>query len=73
MAGDMHARMHAGTVVHTMPLTKDIAAAFDIQTEKTGLMIAIQPDDAMLAKFKSGDLSAFSIAGKGQSAEVADV
>lgn len=60
--GDMH-RCADGQVVHTMPLTKEIAKAFGIQCDKTGLMIAIEPEAATLAKFKSGERTGFSIGG----------
>ena len=56
-------RKQAGTVIFAFPLTTDIAKALDIETEKTGLLIAIKPDAAMLAKFKSGKLTGFSIGG----------
>ena len=46
------------------PMTEDIAKAFGIETEKTGLMIAIKPDEAMLAKFRDGTLTGFSIGGR---------
>ena len=64
VAGEQHGRMDAGKVVFAWPMTKDIAATFNITTEKTGLMIGIKPDSAMLAKFKSGELTGFSIGGQ---------
>lgn len=70
-AGDMHARNEAdepvakGTVVFAFPLTCDIAKAMNIQTGQTGLMIAMKPSDpAILAKFKSGEYTGFSIGGR---------
>ncbi len=46
------------------PLTEDIAKAFGIDTKTTGLMIAMKPDsDDMLAKFRNGELTGFSIGG----------
>jgi hypothetical protein len=62
-AGEQHERMDAGTVVHSFPLTAEIASAMGIGTDKTGWMIAMAPDPAMLAKFKSGELTGFSIGG----------
>lgn len=64
MAGEMHSRMDAGTVVHSFPLTAEIAKAMGIETKKTGWMIAMAPDPAMLAKFASGELTGFSIGGE---------
>ena len=70
IAGTMHARtadgqvVKAGTVVHSMPLTQQIADIFKLSTEQTGWMVAIAPDPGMLAKFKNGELTGFSIGGK---------
>lgn len=66
--GDMHVRgtgpeLAAGMVVHSFPLTTDIAKAMGIETTKTGWMVATAPDKAMLAKFKSGEYTGFSIGG----------
>lgn len=69
VAGDMHERgttpeLAAGCVVHSFPLTTEIAKAMGIETGKTGWMIAMAPDAAMLAKFKSGEYTGFSIGGE---------
>lgn len=66
--GDMHVRgtgpeLAAGMVVHSFPLTTEIAKAMGIGTSKTGWMVATAPDKAMLAKFKSGEYTGFSIGG----------
>jgi hypothetical protein len=64
MAKEMHAGEAAGTVIFAFPLTEDIAKAFGIETKTTGLMIAMKPDsDEMLAKFRNGELTGFSIGG----------
>jgi hypothetical protein len=53
-----------GSVVFAFPLTTDIAKAFGIETKTTGLMIGMKPDDpAVLAKFKSGEYTGFSMGG----------
>ncbi len=71
VAKDMHRDGQAGTVVHTFPMTTDIAKAFGVQTDRTGLMIAMRPDEEMLDKFKSGELTGFSIGGvRGEDEEV---
>lgn len=67
--GDMHERgtsaaMPAGMVVHSFPLTGEIAKAMGITTKKTGWMVATAPDPAMLAKFASGEYTGFSIGGE---------
>jgi hypothetical protein len=65
VAKEMHSGEEKGTVVFAWPLTTDIAKAFGIKTSTTGLMIAVRPhDDEMLAKFKSGELTGFSIGGR---------
>lgn len=61
---EQHLRSDAGTVLFSFPLTQDVAKAFGIGTQTTGLMIAIQPDAEMLAKFRSGELTGFSIGGR---------
>jgi len=62
-ATEMHDRSEAGTVVFAFPLTEDVKKAFGIECKKTGLMIALKPDADMLEKFKSGELTGFSIGG----------
>lgn len=52
-----------GTVVFAFPLTTQLAKAFNIQTDKTGLMIAMRPDQEMLKEFRDGKLTGFSIGG----------
>tara|TARA_R110000796_G_scaffold242033_1_gene363952 strand:- start:172 stop:573 length:402 start_codon:yes stop_codon:yes gene_type:complete len=62
--GDMHS-VEDGTVIHTFPLTGEIAKAFGIECEFTGLMIAMAPDNPeTLAKFQSGERTGFSIGGR---------
>lgn len=64
MAKEMHVGDGVGTVVFAFPLTTDIAKAFGLETKTTGLMVAIKPNDpAMLAKFRNGTLTGFSIGG----------
>jgi len=63
MAKEMHIGDSRGSVVFAFPLTAEIAKSLDIETKKTGLLIAMKPDDDMLAKFKDGSLTGFSIGG----------
>lgn len=61
--GDMH-RVADGTIVHSMPLTADIAKAYGIECDKTGWMIAMEPDNPeTLEKFRTGERTGFSIGG----------
>lgn len=62
-AHDMHTGKHIGAIVHSFPLTKDIADAMDIVTAKTGWMVAMKPEAGVLAKFQSGEYRGFSIGG----------
>ncbi len=78
-AGDMHARddngepVHAGIIVHSFPLTAEVAKACGIETEKTGWLIGMKPDADMLEKFRDGTYTGFSIGGfRGDDEEVED-
>jgi len=62
ISGDMHAKAD-GKVVFAFPLTSDIAKALDIETQTTGLLIAMRPSEEVLNKFKSGEYTGFSIGG----------
>jgi len=62
-AKEMHYRSDAGQVVFAFPMTSEIAKAFEITCPKTGLMVILKPDEIMLGKFKSGELTGFSIGG----------
>lgn len=64
VAKEMHSGEQAGIVVFAFPMTTDIAKSFGIETKRTGLMIAIKPDEAMLKRFLSGELTGFSIGGR---------
>jgi len=60
-----------GAVVFSFPLTTEIAKAFDIESNKTGLMIAMKPgNDGILEKFRSGEYTGFSIGGSRITEEV---
>jgi hypothetical protein len=51
-------------VVFAFPLTEDIGKAMGIESQKTGLMIAMQPPAEILIKYKSGEYTGFSIGGR---------
>lgn len=64
VAKEMHTGESAGAVLFAFPMTDDIATAFGVETKTTGLMIAMKPESAdMLAKFKDGTYTGFSIGG----------
>ena len=63
-AREMHKGDQIGKILFAFPLTTEIAKAMKIETDVTGLMLAMKPDDpAVLAKFKSGEYTGFSIGG----------
>ena len=62
----MHFGPVNGTLVHSFPLTTEIAKAMGIETKQTGWMVAMKPsDETVLQKFRSGEYSGFSIGGSG--------
>lgn len=71
-AREMHEEGSIGQVVFAFPLTTEIAKAFDITTPRTGLMIAMRPTPDVLAKFKSGEYTGFSIGGRRIEEEVVE-
>lgn len=52
-----------GSVPFLFPMTSDIAAALDIQTERTGLLVGALPDPDILQKYKTGEYTGFSVGG----------
>lgn len=64
VAKDMHNGGPIGPVVFAFPLTDDIAKAMGIESQKTGLMIAMKPPAPILAKYQSGEYTGFSIGGR---------
>ncbi|MFA6022422.1 MAG: XkdF-like putative serine protease domain-containing protein [Rhodospirillales bacterium] len=64
VAKDMHAGDQIGDVVFAWPMTSEIAKSLDIETETTGLLIAMKPSADVYAKFKDGTYSGFSIGGR---------
>lgn len=63
VAKEMHSGAPVGGVVFAFPMTEDIAKALDIEVRKTGLLIAMRPSSAVLAKYRSGEYTGFSIGG----------
>lgn len=66
VAKEMHSGADIGMIVHSFPLTTDIAKALEIQTRKTGWLVAMKPNAGVLAKFKDGTYKGFSIGGSGE-------
>lgn len=65
MAGnDMHAGPDVGSYYFMLPVTEEMAKALDWQVKKTGLVVGYHPaDEDVLAKFKNGTYTGFSIEG----------
>lgn len=62
----MHDEQTMGRVTFAMPMTEDVAEAFGIldSLQHTGVMVGVRvDDDAVLAKFRSGLYTGFSIGG----------
>ncbi len=60
----MHVGGGIGRVTHSFALTEEIAKAMGLQTRQYGWMVGVKIDDpAILQKFKTGELTGFSIAG----------
>lgn len=53
-----------GVVVHSFPLTEDIAKSLGIVCDKTGWLVAMQPAPEVFKRFESGELKQFSIGGR---------
>ena len=70
---DMHKGDQIGTYVFMFPMTDETKKAFGIECEKTGLMVGLKPNADVLAKFKSGEYTGFSIGGKVLQSELVDV
>lgn len=64
MAGnDMHEGPDSGSYYFMFPLTTEIAKALDIEAKRTGLLVAYKPEPEVLAKFRDGTYTGFSIEG----------
>jgi hypothetical protein len=61
----MHDEVKVGQVLFSFPLTRDIAKSMGIQkADQFGWMVGVKPDSPeILAKFKSGEWTGFSIGG----------
>jgi len=59
----MHEGEEIGTVVHSFPLTADIAKAMGLTTDKTGWMVATKPPADVLKKYDDGTFTGFSVGG----------
>lgn len=66
-AKTMHAGDQIGTVIHSMPLTKELAESLGIDLDQEGWVVGVKIyDDDTWARVKSGELGAFSIGGRAE-------
>lgn len=66
LAKAMHDGGGVGEVIHSFVVTDEICKVFDIECDRRGWIIAMKiHDDATWDRVKSGELSAFSIGGRG--------
>lgn len=63
---DMHTPNDVGIVVHSFPITPEIAKSMGIFTNVSGWMVGVKPDAESLAKFASGEYTGFSIEGSAE-------
>lgn len=65
-AGEMHDKMGIGEIVDSLVIDKDVAKALGMPDNREGWFIGMKiTDNDVWQKFKSGELKAFSIGGKG--------
>jgi hypothetical protein len=67
---DMHEGDDIQEVVQMIAVTEELAKALDWDIKKTGLVIALKPTAEVLALYKSGERTGFSIGGTGTLTEV---
>lgn len=65
VAKEMHSGPQVGDIVHSLPITKEIASSLGLSTDKEGWIICVKVhDDKVWEQVKTGKLSAFSIGGR---------
>ncbi len=66
VSNDSHSEKDIGIVVHSFPLSNDIAKSMGVQSNINGWMVGVKPEPDILAKFVSGEYKGFSIEGSGK-------
>jgi phage head maturation protease len=65
VAKAMHSGGQVGEIVHSLPITKEIASSLGIDTNREGWVICVKVHDENVWNLvKAGKLSAFSIGGR---------
>ncbi|MBW2596374.1 MAG: hypothetical protein JRC93_10445, partial [Deltaproteobacteria bacterium] len=60
ISNDSHTPVDIGVVVHSFPLSSEIAKSMGITSNISGWMVGVKPDADTLAKFVSGEYKGFS-------------
>lgn len=63
VAKEMHSGDQVGAFTFLFPMTTDIAKSLGITLEQSGLLVAMSAEPDVLAKFKDGTYTGFSIGG----------
>lgn len=64
VAKDMHTGEQVGSIVHSFPLTEEIAKSYGIACERYGWLVAMSPDSPEIMKqFRDKQRTGFSIGG----------
>ncbi len=66
VSNDSHTTSDIGQVIHSFPLSKEIAESMGVVSKINGWMVAVKPSAEILEKFKSGEYTGFSVEGKGE-------
>ncbi|MES0340722.1 MAG: XkdF-like putative serine protease domain-containing protein [Candidatus Humimicrobiaceae bacterium] len=64
-SNDSHTTSDIGIVVHSFPLSKEIALSMGVTSNVNGWMVGVKPNEEILQKFISGEYKGFSIEGEG--------
>lgn len=64
MAKVNHQGAKEGDIVGSLPVTKELADALGIQTEREGWIIGVVASESTLKKVQDGELTSFSIGGR---------
>jgi len=62
---DSHTEGNVGTVIHSFPISREIAESMGIQSDISGWMVGVKPSPEILEKFITGEYTGFSIEGEG--------
>jgi hypothetical protein len=66
----MHEGPKIGEFIHSMPLTNELAKAFDLHTDREGWIVAMKVyDDEVWEKIRGGQFQGFSIGGRAEKRE----